>query len=335
MSTATTSTKAAPTITCVVPTYKRERVLVETLSHLVALLRSGDEIVVVDQTPRHEPDTEAGLCRLTAHGEVRWFRRDKPSQCEAMNAAAAVSRGDILLFLDDDVIPSPNLLEAHRAALTGTDVPPATCGQVLQPWDERPVERVVNYEIGFNAAYDKPCDILSLMAGNFAMRREVYFQVGGMDENFIGSNYRNDAEMAYRIYRRTGRKVRFVPEATMRHLYEGGGNRAFGAKDTWGHIGGSIGDYYFAVRCLPTLAGLGHSLRRFFRAPLNRNTARHPWLIPSLYLREAVAWARAWGRAAIRTNNYVKDAAYYGMAEVVPAPAAGEPVGFASSVVTQ
>src|SRR5207302_3457244 len=88
MSPAAKTRMAAPTITCVVPTYKRERVLVETLRHLLALLRPGDEIVVVDQTPQHEPDTGAELRRLAASGDIRWFRRDRPSQCEAMNAAA-------------------------------------------------------------------------------------------------------------------------------------------------------------------------------------------------------------------------------------------------------
>jgi hypothetical protein len=132
-----------------------------------------------------------------------------------------------------------------------------------------------------------------------------------MDENFIGSNYRNDAEMAHRIVKRTGRKVRFVPEAMLRHLLAAGGNRAFGEKDTWGHIGGSIGDYYFAIRWLPPRTAVKHSLQRFVRAPLNRHTIRRPWLIPSLALRELVAFVRAAGRALGRSSNYIKPLPHY------------------------
>jgi GT2 family glycosyltransferase len=335
MNTATTTAKAAPTITCVVPTYMRERVLVDTLRLLLPLLRDGDEIVVVDQTPRHEPDTEASLHGLASAGKIRWFRRRQPHICEAMNAGACLARGELLLFLDDDVIPHPELIEAHRLALAAPDAPPATCGQVLQPWHDGPVGRVRDFGLEFDAAYDRACDVLTLMAGNFAIRRETFLRIGGFDENFFGPCYRLETELSYRIYRACGRPVRFLPVASIRHLRVGGGTRAFGEKDTWRHIGGSIGDYYFARRCLPPLAGLGHSLRRFFRAPLNRNTARHPWLIPSLFVREAVAWARAWGRAAARPNNFIKNAAYYGLAEAVPAPAAGDPVGSASSGFSQ
>jgi GT2 family glycosyltransferase len=303
------------TISVIVPTYQRERVLLDTLRSVIPLLRPGDEILVVDQTPQHARETEEGLQQLASAGTIRWFRRSRPSQCEAMNAAAHLARGAILLFLDDDVEPSLDLLEAHRSALAAADAPPATGGQVLQPWDRAPVSRVKDFELGFSPAYDRPCDVLSLIACNFAIRRTTYFQVGGMDEHFSGANYRNDAELSFRIFRRTGRKVRFVPEASLRHLHAGGGNRAFGEKDTWGHIGGSIGDYYFALRCLPLFRAAGYCLRRLVRAPVNRHTIRKPWLIASLFAREVVAWGRACFRILRRPSNYIKDLAHYNVSE--------------------
>jgi len=164
----------------------------------------------------------------------------------------------------------------------------------------------------FDAAYSKSCDIRFLMAGNFAMRRETYLSVGGMNENFYGSNYRNDSEMAYRICATTGRQIRFVPEAGLRHLLSGGGNRAFGAKDTWGHIGGSIGDFYFALQCLPYPTKVRHILTRFVRASLNRNTVTHPWLVPSMALREVIAFFRAIGRLTLRPYKGVRPLESYG-----------------------
>jgi hypothetical protein len=115
--------------------------------------------------------------------------------------------------------------------------------------------------------------------------------------------------------------VYFLPQASLRHLHAGGGNRAFGAQDTWGNIGASVGDYYYAMRCLPFPRNLRHTLRRFLRAPLNRNTVRHPWLIPSVFVREVVAWFRAAGRIIRRPSNYIKDAASYGVEEAAcPGP---------------
>ena len=301
------------TISVVVPTYKRESVLVETLASLVRLLKQGDEILVIDQTPEHEPATTRALERMTAEGAIRWYRRAKPSQNEAMNIAARLAQGEILLFLDDDIIPFDSLLEGHRQALLQPDPPPATCGQVLQPWNPVAIDKVRNFDLSFDAAYSQGCEIRALMAGNFAMRRETYLAVGGMDENFFGANYRNDSEIAYRTCAATGRLIRFVPEAGLRHLLSGGGNRAFGAKDTWGHIGGSIGDYYFALKSLPSLKKVRHVLTRLVRASLNRNTVAHPWLIPSMAVREVVAFVRAWGRLALTPYKGIRQLDDYGL----------------------
>lgn len=314
-----TTVRGMLTTSVIVPTYQREGVLVDTLRALVRMLQAGDEILVIDQTPRHEPDTERALAELSAQGKVRWYRKAKPSQCEAMNAAARLARCDLLLFLDDDIVPFPGLIEGHRSAFAREPDLSATTGQVLQPWNAAPIPgEMPDRGLGFDFASTRPADVLSLMAGNFAMRRETFLAVGGMDENFTGNNYRNDAEMAWRTWRRTGRKVRFVPEAGLRHLLSGGGNRAFGQKDTWGAIGGSIGDYYFALKHLPAGQAVTHILRRFVRAPLNRHTVRRPWLIVVIAVREVVAFVRAFGRVLLGRNNYIKDLAGYPDLQPIP-----------------
>jgi GT2 family glycosyltransferase len=308
------SLSAAPAISVVIPTYRREQVLLDTLHLVLPLLQAGDELLVVDQTPQHEPAVEQRLYELAGSGAIRWFRRSKAHICAAMNAGAGLARGDILLFLDDDVIPAPSLLEVHRRTLAAPDAPPAVCGQVLQPWNEKPVERVSDFGVEFNAAYNQACDILSLMAGNFAIRRDMYLHVGGMDERFFGPCYRLETELSHRILRRIGRKGRFVPEASIRHLQAGGGSRAFGTKDTWKHIGGCVGDYYFALRSLPAWTALKHCGRRLLRAPINRETVKRPWLIPSLFLREMVAWGWAIGQA-LGAPKYAGAPATYAVVE--------------------
>jgi hypothetical protein len=138
-----------------------------------------------------------------------------------------------------------------------------------------------------------------------------------MDENFRGSNYRNDAEIAYRIVARTGKKIRFVPGASLRHLLANGGNRAFGQKDNWGSIGGSVGDYYFALKWLPMKRRIVHCLRRFVRAPISRYTAARPWRIPMIMLREAVAFCIAATRLTARRENYIKALSTYDIVSAV------------------
>ena len=293
-------------VSVILPTFQREELLVATVRSLAALVRREDEILVVDQTPVHEPTTEVALRSMAEKGQIRWLRRDRPSQCEAMNLAAHLAKNDILLFLDDDVVPAPGLIEGHRSVLAGPDPPPATCGQVLQPWDAAPISEVAGFDLDFSFAYDQPCEIRTLIAANFGIRKDVYFAVGGMDENFVGANYRNDAEIAFRICARTGKRLAFVPSASLRHLLSGGGNRAFGGKDSWGHMGASAGDYYFALKWLRGSSRIGYIIRRLAKEPLNRNTIRRPWIVVLLYLREIVALARAsrlWRR---RDSSYIR-----------------------------
>jgi GT2 family glycosyltransferase len=307
------------TLSVVIPTYQRERVLVNTLEALLLLVRPGDEVLLIDQTPTHQPDVGADLERLSSSGRVRWCRRPEPGICRAMNSGACLARNDLLLFLDDDIVPSSRLLEVHRDVLARPDAPPATCGQVLQPWDEGRVDHVRDFAEGFHFAYSRECDVLGLMGGNFGIRRQTFLDLGGLDENFFGVAYRWEAELSYRIFHKMGRLVRFLPEASIRHLQApAGGTRSYGTTHTWRHISGSVGDYYFAMKCLPTARALRHTFRRILREPVNRSTIRRPWVIPSLMLREVVAWCWALRLLPCREHNYIKSASTYAVCEPVP-----------------
>lgn len=298
-------------ISVVIPSYRREEILVGTLETVLPQREPGDEVIVVDQTMRHEPGTEARLFDLERRGAVQWVRKSKPSICEAMNLGAALSRGDLLVFLDDDSRPLDGFFEAYRRVFGGADAPLAACGQILQPWDDGPSDEPGGDAESFNFASRHAGELVSVMAGNFAIRRDVFFEVGGMDEAFRGGAYRCDAEVGYRLLARTKRRVRFVPEASVRHLHEEGGTRAHGHKDTWAAIESAIGDYYLGFRCFPPGKAALHAMRRVGRAPFNRNTLKHPWLIVSVLLREVVAFCRAAGRATARTRSFVRPASDY------------------------
>ncbi len=301
----------AVAISVVIPSYQREEVLVGTLHSVLSQCRPGDEVIVVDQTPRHEPVTEAALSELDRRGAIRWVRKSKPSICEAMNLGAALAGGELVVFLDDDARPIEGFLEVYRREFGSSGAPLAACGQILQPWDDGPSDDPGDVEGAFNFAYRDRTEIVGVMAGNFAVRRDVFLEVGGMDESFRGGAYRCDSEVGYRLLSRTGKKTRFLPEAGVRHLQADGGTRAHGHKDTWKAIESAIGDYYFGMRCLPPARAFRHSVQRMCRAPINRNTLKRPWLIGSVLVREVVAWCRALGRAGSGPGAFIRPVSSY------------------------
>lgn len=321
LSAASIATRSGPVaFSIIVPTFCRERVLVDTLGMVLDQMQAEDELLVIDQTPRHEPTTEQALSAWARDGRLRWYRKRRPGQAEAMNVGALLSRNEGLVFLDDDVQPHANLLLSYRRALAERNGIPAFCGQVLQPWHDKPLDHATDFDLSFDPAYAHECDVLSLMEGNFAIWQETFFHVGGVDENFSGCTYRHGTELAYRLAARLGRRPRFLPTASLRHLHAPGGQRAHGAKDTWGHLGASVGDYYFALRWLPPVRCLGHSIKRWRRASFNRHTVTHPWLVPSIAVREAVAWAKAVSRVWRRPGSYVRSLRDY--ADCTPWPIA-------------
>lgn len=293
-------------LSVVIPTYCREDVLVSTIQYVLDQMAHGDELLIIDQTPEHKEPTRATLQRLAETGAMRWIVKRRPGQVEAMNLGSRLARNEGLVFLDDDVVPSPTLLAAFRSALSEDAPAPAFCGQVLQPWHEGALSHVGDRELDFDPAFNEECNVLCIMEGNFAMRRHKYLELGGMDEHFSGCTYRHGTELAYRLLKLTGTRPRFLPQASLRHLYANGGQRAHGPKDSWGHAGASVGDYYFALTCLGSGDCVRHSLTRWRRAAINHHTISHPWLMPSMAAREMVSWVRAAGRAWFRQQRYVR-----------------------------
>ena len=129
-----------PAISAVIPTYQRERVLIETIHYLLRAEPAMAEVIVVDQTAAHEPDTDAELTRLESEAKIRWIRLAHPSITHAMNIGLEQARGDIVMFLDDDIIPDGDLIAAHmRAHESGSNM---VAGQVLQPGEDRKSTRL-------------------------------------------------------------------------------------------------------------------------------------------------------------------------------------------------
>ncbi|MBX3441662.1 MAG: glycosyltransferase family 2 protein [Planctomyces sp.] len=272
-------------ISLVIPTYGREEVLVDSIRALLPQLES-DELIVVDQTPRHEPATEQALSAWQSSSAIRWIRRDQPSIAQAMNAGLLASEGEVVLFLDDDIRPGSGLVSAHREAHREFPEAWGVVGQVLQP-GEHPGRRAawtsdetLRGDLGFPFWSDERAWISNVMAGNLSVKRKRALEIGGFDENFSGSAYRFETEFARRIVRAGGR-ILFEPAARIDHLRaERGGTRAKGSHLTSASGRHGMGDYYFALRHGRPLEAARYILKRPFREVATRFHLRHPWYIP-------------------------------------------------------
>lgn len=270
-----------PAVTVAIPTYQREQVLLDTVRFLLALDLPAAEILLLDQTPHHDPQTDRELSSLAAEGKIRWVRLAVPSIPQAMNQGLLLAANDLVLFLDDDIRPDSDLIGAHlrvHARSPGKIV----AGRVLQPWHAGQWD-ATGTRFGFNSIGAR--DVEEFMGGNFSVDRQHALALGGFDENFVRVAYRFEADFALR-WRRSGRSIRYADDALIHHLKAvDGGTRVFGDYLRTAMPAHSVGEYYFLLINRPSgwFRGL---LRRPLRAVRTRHHLRRPWWIPVTLLGE-------------------------------------------------
>lgn len=221
-------------ISVIIPTYMRDANLHGTLIMLFGQTRKADEIIVIDQTPdgAHDKSTEDFLKECAEKKMIKIVRKSKPCLTTARNVGIGNSSGDVLLFVDDDVIIGHDFVESHLACYSDQKVMVVT-GQA-RPGSEKglPVapKHVEMTTIGFLSSSNSYIGSIEnfnrVSGGNFSFRRSVYERIGGFDENLSGATHGEDIEFALRCMK-NNIPIRYDSRPWIYHLASPrGGGRA-------------------------------------------------------------------------------------------------------------
>lgn len=218
-------------VTVIVCTYNREDLLMDSINDILDQRYEDMEVLVVDQSRTHTKEVDQYLTEKHEHGAIRLLKSDTPGLTRARNLGLRESRGSSVVYIDDDVrIPDRDFVKAHVDALKKPEIG-AVAGRILEP-DRPPL--VVSSRIGwmgywgtrepgFGSAWSGPAD--SVRGCNMSFRREVLMDIGGFDESYTKSAFREDTDVALRI-RRQGYKLWFSADAWLYHLSaQSGGTR--------------------------------------------------------------------------------------------------------------
>lgn len=218
-------------VSVIIATFNRERPLIDTLGDVLQLEYPDLEIIVVDQTKQHEADTARQLAQWHSLGKIRWLHGVPPGLTAARNVGWRASSGRYVIYVDDDVrIFNPAFVHAHVRELRRPGVG-AVAGRVLEP--DRPPLTVASRigdlgfcghrEPGFGSAVAGPA--ATVRGCNMSFRREALEAVGGFDESYTRSAFREDTDISFRLRRRRF-ALWFAPEAWLYHLSaDAGGTR--------------------------------------------------------------------------------------------------------------
>lgn len=199
------------TISVVIPVHQGESLLEQCLSHLRAGSDLPDEIIVVD-----DGSTDASGKTALRHGAtvLRSERRRGPAH--ARNLGARAARSEVLLFVDADVLPAPDLVERMRSAFARD----ATLDALLGSYDDAPASP------GFVSQYKNLMHCFvhrrahraasTFWSGCGAIRRRVFLGIGGFDEVYDRPAI-EDIELGYRLVA-DGHRIELDPTLTVKHL---------------------------------------------------------------------------------------------------------------------
>lgn len=205
---------------CIV-TYERPDFLLRCLTALDRSVAPGTQIVVVDASAASaaEPVAQACTSAVYIHAPhlAGWMTRSR-------NEALRHVTGDIVSFLDDDVVVSAGWQAAVLEATADESVS-AVAGRTrnLQPGEEEydlPVGRLMpdgSLTDGFASAPPEPLEVDHGIGANMTFRRTVLARLGGFRDDYPGTAMREDTDIYLRIKRIGGRAI-FVPGAVVDHL---------------------------------------------------------------------------------------------------------------------
>lgn len=184
-----------PSLTVAVCTKDRPEMLARCLASLQPLRGPASapafEVLVVDNATSDDRTRAAA-----AAAGVRYAAEPRPGLDFARNRAVEEARGDLLAFLDDDVVVDAGWLDGLRAAWAACPDAGGFTGQVLPYELETPAQVLFERGGGFRRGFERvvfgppapddaiyPCGVGVFGTGaNMAFRRDVLRDLGGFDE---------------------------------------------------------------------------------------------------------------------------------------------------------
>jgi glycosyltransferase involved in cell wall biosynthesis len=285
------------TVSIVIPTYNRLSRLERVLSAVAdqTYPRSRYEVVVVSDGSTDGTDD---YLRSRAQRDLVVVAQANAGPAAARNRGVAAAGGELVIFIDDDVVAAPELVQehvdSHRRGGDGLIVigpmltPPDVALSPWVRWEQTMLYR--QYDAMLQGRYAPTPR--QFFTGNASLARSAVLAAGGFDTRFRRAE---DIELAYRLAT-TGMRFSFNPNAIGHHYAD----RSFGSwlrnaaeygaadvilsRDHGHHEVGQIVREGFQCRPLPvrrmTMACLSHhgvefAMRNVYRGVLQASRALH------------------------------------------------------------
>lgn len=211
---------STPDVSIVIPTHNRWPILQQCLAAIAQQELTGEGLEVVIVADGCTDGTETELARRPYSFALKVLSQPAAGAAAARNRGASAASGRILLFMDDDIIPSPGLVAAHlrehREGASRAVIGP--CRLATGSKESLLHEALSHFWEQTYAAMADPAHRFTfkdVLTGNLSIRAETFRDLGGLDERFRDTG--EDYEFGWRLLQ-AGIPVAFAAEAKAVHM---------------------------------------------------------------------------------------------------------------------
>lgn len=214
-------------ISVIIPTLNRPQVLQETLESVSKQLKLPFEVIIIDQSDSEETGT---VCKEFHF--VKYYHNNFKSLTHARNIGIRESKGDIIVFIDDDVELLPGYFEYVLESFQAKPEAIAFCGNVINSKPFRGLNNVIRKAFLFDHSSDDMTILPNFLATSFTKNpsdyREVFWMTGCnfcvkksalqqvmFDEKLIKYALAEDRDFSYRLSKQG--KIYFNPHMKLIH----------------------------------------------------------------------------------------------------------------------
>jgi GT2 family glycosyltransferase len=183
------------------------------------------EVIVVDS------NSMDGTEGLKNSFPIKFFSIRERSRELAQNLGVSVASGDIVAFLDDDVVVCKEWLDeilkpyskGNVGGVGGRVVPYGRPRHFHTAIESSDIGKVFpsGLVIGnFDIPLPQPIEVDSFIGCNMSFKRELLLSIKGFDKNYGGNFYRDDTDLCLRV-RKLGCVLVYQPKALAWHKYKG------------------------------------------------------------------------------------------------------------------
>jgi GT2 family glycosyltransferase len=184
------------------------------VASLAPELATGSREIVIAENGTPSPT------QLTIEGApLTHLHEPRAGKCRIQNHAIAQAGGEILVFLDDDLVVAPGYLEAVEQFFDTHREFAAMKGRILAAEDPETVGPMAPYlDLPITDHGDEVIEVRGVLGANMAFRADALKEVGQFDERLgPGSGgHEEETEMSQRL-RRAGFRIGYAPKALVYH----------------------------------------------------------------------------------------------------------------------